>query len=177
MSRARTVAGLVAAVLLQVAVLVGMQVGAALPLWTGETVRVATVPVDPRSLFRGNYAILRYDTDAAAETLSPDWDALRHGEVVYLSLVPGGEGLHVWTDAALAPPETGLFVRGRIDHQRSRGADEPPGITLPNIEAFFAPKATALRLERELRAGGVAVISVTANGAAALRDVETRLTR
>ncbi|MBT3870270.1 MAG: GDYXXLXY domain-containing protein [Gammaproteobacteria bacterium] len=43
------------------AVLVGMYVTAALPLWTGAEIRLATAPVDPRSLFRGNYALLSYD--------------------------------------------------------------------------------------------------------------------
>ena len=33
----------------------------AMPLWTGKEIRVKVVPVDPRSLFRGNYARLNYD--------------------------------------------------------------------------------------------------------------------
>ncbi|MBT4615645.1 MAG: GDYXXLXY domain-containing protein [Gammaproteobacteria bacterium] len=52
---------LIIAVIAQMAVLVGMYVTAALPLWTGAEIRLATAPVGPRSLFRGNYALLSYD--------------------------------------------------------------------------------------------------------------------
>ncbi|HAJ43430.1 MAG TPA: hypothetical protein DCM00_12380, partial [Alcanivorax sp.] len=54
MSR-RRLAALVAAVLLQLAVLGGLFVYSQYPLWVGTEVRLATVPVDPRDLFRGQY--------------------------------------------------------------------------------------------------------------------------
>ena len=38
------------------------------------------------------------------------------------------------------------------------------------IEAWFAPKAEALRLERELRDGAVAVLMIDASGKAALKE-------
>ena len=77
--------GLIAAVALQLLVLIGMQVSAALPLWTGTEVRVRTVPVDPRSLFRGNYARLGYEFSRfPAESLSEEFSAqyIRTGELV-----------------------------------------------------------------------------------------------
>ena len=39
------------------------------------------------------------------------------------------------------------------------------------IEAFFAPRAKAMKLERDLANGGIAVLMVTGAGRAALRDV------
>ena len=61
MTRSRVVVlGLGAAIAFQMFVLVGMVVNAALPLWTGTEIRVRTLPVDPRSLFRGNYVRLAY---------------------------------------------------------------------------------------------------------------------
>ena len=59
MSR-RRLAALVAAVLLQLAVLGGLFVYSQYPLWVGTEVRLATVPVDPRDLFRGQYVRLNY---------------------------------------------------------------------------------------------------------------------
>ena len=56
----RTAIVILSAVLFQFVVLSGMYVSAALPLWTGTEVKIKTIPVDPRSLFRGNYATLRY---------------------------------------------------------------------------------------------------------------------
>ena len=38
-------------VVVQISILVGMVVLAALPLWTGNEVRIKTIPVDPRSMF------------------------------------------------------------------------------------------------------------------------------
>lgn len=171
LSRRAVQTGLLAALVFQVSVLVAMQVRAAWPLFHGTTVRVATVPVDPRSLFRGNYAILRYDTDDAFENFAGDRSALRHGERVYLHLTPTEQGLHHWSAASLIPPADGLYVRARVvrfGRARRSGAV----VSIPHIEAYFAPKAEALRLERRLRLGGVAVINVSASGQAALKGVE-----
>jgi uncharacterized membrane-anchored protein len=46
-----------------VAVLSGMLVLHAWPLWTGEPVYLKVRPVDPRDLFRGDYVTLGYDID------------------------------------------------------------------------------------------------------------------
>ena len=39
------------------------------------------------------------------------------------------------------------------------------------IEAFFAPKEKALKLEKDLRNGGTAILMVARSGNAALKDV------
>ena len=54
------VVGISVAIFAQVLLLGGMVARAAYPLWAGQEVRVKTTPVDPRSLFRGNYARLGY---------------------------------------------------------------------------------------------------------------------
>ena len=46
---------------LQLVVLVGMMVGRMMLLWTGETVLLRVVPIDPRDIFRGDYVTLTYD--------------------------------------------------------------------------------------------------------------------
>ena len=45
----------------QIFVLAGEYTNAVYPLWTGQEIKLKTVPVDPRSLFRVNYARLRYE--------------------------------------------------------------------------------------------------------------------
>ena len=154
-----------AAIALQVVVLAGMVASAAMPLWTGAEVRVATLPVDPRSLFRGNYARLDYAFGTLPEDALDGYRDPRAGEVVYVSLEPGDEGLHRYAGASLERPADGLYLRGRI--QRGR----PPYRVRFGIEAFFAPKERALRLEEELRDGGVAVLRVSAGGRAAIEDI------
>ncbi len=59
MTRKRLV-GLVTAIIFQGLILIGMYVSAAMPQWTGTEIRVSTIPVDPRSMFRGHYARLNY---------------------------------------------------------------------------------------------------------------------
>ena len=154
-----------AAIALQVFVLAGMVASAAMPLWTGAEVRVATLPVDPRSLFRGNYARLDYAFSTLPEDALDGVRKLRAGEVVYVSLESGEDGLHRYAGASLERPAEGVYLRGRIPRGR------PPYRVRFGIEAFFAPKERALRLEEELRDGGVAVLKVSARGRAAIEDI------
>ena len=153
------------AIALQVIVLAGMVASAAMPLWTGAEVRVATLPVDPRSMFRGNYARLNYDFSTLPEDAPDGVGELRAGEIVYVSLESGKDGLYRYARASLERPEGGVFLRGRIQ----RGG--APYRVRYGIEAFFAPKKEALRLERELRDGGVAVLRVSASGRAAIEGI------
>lgn len=159
--------GLVLAVVLQVAVLCGMLVKAALPLWTGTEIRVNTVPVDPRSLFRGNYARLNYDFSQLPESSTLNRSALRNGEKIYVSLQPDETGRYSFADAALNQPLAGVYLRGRI-----ASSYQPYRINY-GIEAFFAPKDKALALEKDLRSGGTAVLMVTSSGSVALQNVES----
>src|SRR5690606_40425584 len=159
-------------VLLQLLVLVGMQVSAALPLWTGDEIRVKTVPVDPRSLLRGNYARLEYEFSRfPPESLSEDFltQHIRAGQPVYVSLTEGADGLHQPTAVSLVQPAQGVFLRGRTAHRY-----QPCDVLAVNygIEALFAPKEAALALERQLRTDAIAVLMVSANGHARIKAVE-----
>lgn len=165
MKRSTVLAGLGLAVIAQLCVLVGMVVKAAMPLWVGDEILVKTVPVDPRSLFRGNYARLNYEIGRLPESALSDYPTLRKGEVVYISLRQGEDGLFHYADASLNTPATGVFLRGRI-------TDSSPSYRVKyGIEAYFAPKEKALKLEHDLRGGGVAVLMVSDTGQVALQNV------
>jgi len=157
--------GLGAAIAFQLAVLAGMVVNAAMPLWTGTEIRVRTVPVDPRSIFRGNYARLGYDFGTLPEDALPGVDHLRPGEVVYVSLEPGEGGVHEFAGVSLDEPKEGMFLRGRLT------TSHRPYHVRYGIEAFFAPEEKALALEKDLLNGGIAILMVTSRGRAALEDV------
>ncbi len=171
MTRAQTSALLCAAIVFQILVLVGMVARAALPLWTGTEIRVATVPVDPRSMFRGDYVRLRYEvgtlpSDAFSEAQPP-----RVGQIVYVSLAKGADGHYGFAGASLERPAGGKFLRGRIARNHA------PIRVRYGIEAFFASKEEAARLERGLLEGGVAVLMVSPDGRAALKAVVPSLSR
>jgi len=153
------------AIVLQFFVLSGMVVKAAMPLWTGSEVRVMTLPVDPRSMFRGNYAVLNYEFSTLPSDALTDTSSLRPGVIVYVVLQADENGLYHFAGASLDKPAGGVFLRGRI-----AGNYSPYRIKF-GIEAFFAPKKKALQLEQDLRDSGVAVLMVTESGTVALKDV------
>ena len=154
-----------AAVAFQVVVLAGMVAKAAMPLWTGTEIRVKTIPVDPRSMFRGNYARLRYEFGTLPDGALNEVEGLRVGEVVYVSLEQGEGGDYVFAGVSMERPADGICLRGRLVR------NSPPLRVKYGIEAFFAPKERALKLESDLRDGGTAVLMVTDGGRAALKDV------
>ncbi|MDO8271978.1 MAG: GDYXXLXY domain-containing protein [Gammaproteobacteria bacterium] len=155
-----------AAIVAQVLILIGMVVSAALPLATGTDITVRTRPVDPRDLFRGNYAQLSYDFSRVPLQELESTAPLRTGEVVYVSLQQGENGLYEFAAASLEQPSEGLFLRGRVEYVM-----EDQVSVLYGIEAFFAPKETALALELTLRERVVATLTVSGSGRARIRAV------
>ena len=165
--------GLCAAAVFQFVVLCAEYGNAALPLWLGKEVRIATIPVDPRSLFRGNYARLQYEIsriDPPKDYIDRD---LRQNEPIYIQLKLAEDELYVYDRASLEKPKSGVFLRGRIQNKRRSNRHGPLYINY-GIEAFFAEKEKALALEKTLRNGGVAQLMVLANGRAALKNVTAK---
>ncbi|WP_299582796.1 GDYXXLXY domain-containing protein [uncultured Microbulbifer sp.] len=159
-----------AAIAMQFLLLVGMYVQAQIPLWNGEPIRVKTIPVDPRSLFRGNYARLNYDFSRVKASDLTGSKRLREGEVVYVSLKKSTTGLYVYSAASLKKPTEGVFLKGRIA-SGNRWRNEQAYRIKYGIEAYFAPKEKALQLERELRDSGIAELMVAPSGQVRLRNV------
>ncbi len=168
----KLVIGLFAVILFQLGVLAFEYLGTSYPLWTGTEIRLKTIPVDPRSMFRGNYARLRYDVAAVpVESINRE-RVPRNGEIVFVQLKKNKEGVYSYAGATLHKPTEGMFIRGRIDRHRfsSRKPAKEYRVRF-GIEAFFAPKEKALQLEKMLRHNAVAVVKVAGNGKAALVNV------
>jgi len=163
MSPKQVVIGLVLTMLLQLVLLGSMLASAAMPLWTGTEIRVKTIPVDPRSLFRGNYARLAYEFSTLPKD-SLDTSTLRDNETVYVTLQQHNDQLYSFAGVSTAKPTDGIFLRGRLKGQHSTRVRY-------GIEAWFAPKHKALQLEKDLRDGGIAVLRVADNGKAALAEI------
>ncbi len=133
--------GIVAAQLVVLLAMIGVKEAT---LQTGTTVTLQTVPVDPRSLFQGDYAILRYEIGEAGEGDSPPWDAyipggLDVGQEVYVTLRDDGE---VWVadGYGLERAEAGpVAIRGRLT------AD---GWLDFGIDTFFVPEGTGWAIEQ-----------------------------
>jgi uncharacterized membrane-anchored protein len=141
---------LTAAMLFQLAVLGGEYLTSVYPLWFGEPVKLVLQPVDPRSLFRGNFVRLNYAaSNLRGKEIVGDrpW---RRGQVIYVSLVLKGE-FHEAIAVSPEPPGEGLFIRGRV---RSGSTGSRIRVDYNGINAYFASKENALALERQARSAG-----------------------
>lgn len=155
-------------IVMQILVLAGEYLGAVYPLWVGQEVKLKTVPIDPRSMFRGNYARLNYAISQVFVTDQTIHLKPRFGEIIYVSLKENEEGIHELSGASFNKPKSGLYIRGRVNDRWVTGNKYRVKY---GIEAFFAPKEKALALEKDLRGGGVAVVQIASNGKPALKDV------
>lgn len=124
---------LLAAVALQLLVLVGMVVWRVGPLVSGAAITVRVEPVDPRDLFRGDYVILSYPFGRASGEAS----GAPEGSTVYAVMVRDGN--HWRADRlTLQKPTDGVFLRGKV---LSGGRVEY------GIESYFVQQGTGRKYE------------------------------
>ena len=126
-------------------------------LRTGTEVVLQTVPVDPRSLLQGDYAILDYEIARL-----PDWmDEFSEGRTVYVVLQ---EERDVWTSSSYTEERSRVagevFIKGRID--RIGHADF-------GIGTYFVPEGTGRIVERAQDVK--VVVSVDEDGNAVIKDM------
>ena len=134
------------------------------PLWiqtTGDELVLEIAPVDPLSLFRGNYVDLRYDldTDAVAEAVPGGFNTPVY--VVFDALRPANVVRFTEARPGLATGETCLL--GRV-----RGSGR---VEFPALQQYFVTPEEGSRLEDEL-SSMVAVIKTTGSCRAILTTLE-----
>lgn len=149
-------------------------------LRTGREITLETVPVDPRSLFRGDYVRLGYDIGRVDAKLA-DEPALqaaqmpRENAIVYVSLKRGADGK--WKPSAIsrlrpaAPKEADvLVIKGRTEHSWINNAI---GVRY-GIEKFFVPENSGRELEamaRDRTHPLTVVVAVDGQGNAAIKRI------
>ena len=174
--RARYRWGLVAAFIVQVALLGWMIADRAMLLENGREIRLAVVPVDPRDLFRGDYVVLSYDIsriDTREATAAPD---INWGDTVYVTIEDSADG---WRATALRRerPDSGTFIRGTITGVTGDSGGECPPVlgcqtfTVDyNLEQFFVPEGTGREIENLRNDQRVSVdVALADDGRAALK--------
>ena len=132
------------------------------PLWirsTGEEVTLEIRPVDPLSLFRGNYVDLRYDVDMPSDM--SDVNA-----AVYAVFADERPGRLLRVSRDRPDLDDGEFC--------IRGEAQYGSLSFPQLEQFFVTAELGLELERQLN-DMVAVIKVTGGCRAVLTDLEFRV--
>lgn len=140
-----------------------MVIAAAPPLWvrlTGDEVFLAVVPIDPLSLFRGNYV----DLDYSLGDLDDDVRRLERGSSFWVVFDEGRPATPASVHESRPHPSSGQFcIEGYVRN----------GPRFPSLEQYFLPRSQALELERGL-GGQLARVSVTGGCDAVLIDVVPR---
>lgn len=147
-------------------------------LANGREVVLEVVPVDPRSLFRGDYVILGYDMSRF--TLPPGAAPPKRNAPFYLTLKPAADGTWKVTggsaEAPAAPAADEVVVKGRVDYVSEPPADQPDKGAIIGlhygIESFFVPEGTGRALEQMIGDKKLsAVIAVDPAGNAAIKGL------
>lgn len=169
---------ILAAVILQVAVLAYMAGEREYILDQGKVIHLRTAPIDPRDLFRGDYVRLNYEISRiAADRLSgaENVQQVRKGDKLYAGLKEGSNGLFELVDARFEKPEDGLFLAGRIsNHYPSLRPGNPIWVDY-GIEAYFVEQGKGRDMEkRQGSRTGVQVplemaVAVSASGKAVIK--------
>jgi uncharacterized membrane-anchored protein len=137
-------------VLIQVAVLLFMAANQEYILAAGEKVMLKCEPIDPRSLFSGDYVILNYEitrTKLDTITLKPgEKQPFRVNETIYIALEKP-ESSEYWRAAAASRDIHWLksmyktVIRGRIDRYRNIKF---------GVEDYFVPQYEGINIEKNL---------------------------
>ncbi len=77
------------------------------PSLTGQTIVLATRPVDPFDILRGQYIVINYEISRV--NLS---SGAKEGDSVYVSLKEGDDKLWHADKVSLSKPDSGIFIRG-----------------------------------------------------------------
>jgi uncharacterized membrane-anchored protein len=157
--------------LLQFTVLGAMIANEMRPHISGMTIRVATVPVDPRDLFRGDYVTLRYEFSGADRIPGSHivYNSINGygtmSETVYVTMEQDGE---LWKAVGLShtKPKDGVFLRG-TRKPYSNGIEY-------GIESYYVQEGTGKPIENAMRRDGKGVIVelvVAPDGKASIKTV------
>jgi uncharacterized membrane-anchored protein len=143
----------------------------------GTDVVLEVVPVDPRSLFQGDYVILGYPIS----TLSMWYGAEpKIGQDVYVTVVAGEGGtwrLGDWGyDPLSASKPGGVTLKGRIDRILTPAPTDGSGMgqvrVVYGLERFFVPEGKGLQLEQLVLDKKLsAIVSVWRDGSSTLKGL------
>ncbi len=139
-------------VLVQTLLLAGMIAMKQYTLRTGTVVLLETEPFDPRSLFRGDYVVLRYAINTLDLAALDGDDAFERHDTVHVTLAPDGD---YWKPVAVhrdAPDTVAgtVTVKGTVRYAMHAGSGdgEPRELSVRyGIENYFVPEGEGRELE------------------------------
>jgi uncharacterized membrane-anchored protein len=159
----------------QVAVLGSMIWERAHLLASGREIELEVVPVDPRSLFRGDYVDLNYPVSRVV--LAKGDEALRRGDTIYVTLRKADTGKwEVARTSAARPGQPGadeVVLKGRVTYAFvETSTSAPTAMVAYGIESFFVPEGKGRELEQLVRDKKLsAIVAVDEGGNAGIKGL------
>jgi uncharacterized membrane-anchored protein len=147
-------------------------------LANGREVVLEVIPVDPRSLFRGDYVILGYDISRFK--LPPGATPPERNEAFYVTLRKAADDNWQAVGGSSEPPAEvkpdEVVIRGSVDYVSGPPPDQPQDPTIVGlhygIESFFVPEGTGRDLEKMVGDKKIsALIAIGDDGAAAIKGL------
>ncbi len=147
----------------------------------GTEIRLRSVPVDPRDLFRGDYVILAYpistvEADAAGQP------GFERGERVYVSLGRDEQGFAKATGVTRDWPKAGdgtVVIAGRVTSTSACATNENGDFDCSGrrnrlriaygLESYFVPQGEGKAIETTDKARIEVVAAVSSSGEAAIK--------
>ena len=165
----RSTFGLLLAVVIQTGVLVAMVAMKQWTLTTGTPVVLETKPVDPRSLFRGDYVRLNYAiSNLSVLALQGDQEFERYGTVYVLLRrdAPYWQPVSVHRERPPVPANH-VAIKGEVRRFYNKQISARYG-----IENYFIPEGEGRALERPRRGEKISiVVAVDRFGGAGIKSV------
>jgi len=156
-------------VVAQSMLLMGMIAKKQYTLSMGTPILLKTQPVDPRSLFRGDYVRIRYDIDQLDRKLPGVKAGFQKGDTIYVVLV---KDERYWRAVSAHPnklklPQGQIAIRGEVRNAQSYRSDIWVSY---GINTYFVPEGEGRKLERPQEGDVVDIeVAIDENGDAAIR--------
>lgn len=165
----------VAVAVLQTAALGWMVIERIRLLQTGREIVLPIVPIDPRSLFRGDYVRLSYDvTRVPGRLLAGD---VKRGDWLYITLERQADATYAPVAVSRSHPGVAgpdqIVLRGRVQNATRAGRAGTGDLFMAyGIESYFVPEGKGLELEELARDRKLAaIIAVDRHGSSAIKGL------
>ncbi|WP_417671995.1 GDYXXLXY domain-containing protein [Roseibium sp.] len=134
---------------------------------TGEEITLATRPVDPRDLLRGDYVIINLDIRQIPEEAAASFGSHINGETVFVGLKADADGVYRAVSVARTRDLAGeTAIKGTVTSSPNAALAVDYG-----IDAFYLAEGTGKEIERLDASRVQLVVSLAPNG----RSVPLRL--
>nr|WP_263323654.1 GDYXXLXY domain-containing protein [Neobacillus sp. Marseille-Q6967] len=166
---------LVMAFSVPVLILLGMCFTPLYTLMMGEEITLETIPVDPSDVLRGDYVTLRYQAEEIPkrfldDSVATSLEAGGFRAVDVYVLLEEENGVHSPAKVSLDKPETGLFLKGKLNYIGMNMTEEVAYIEY-SLDRYYVEDNTGTEWEKASAQGDILVKAKVKNGYAILTDL------